>query len=349
MRPNFTDPWEAARVSLFMEAAQHGRWKLHPFDIDEEYVARETFRVMHDAGDDERRREMGLARIVPPGSYICLKRKAIDKELEGEEGARLQMSTPKGEDPYVAVMSDTPAEIGEHEHAIVNATGRVLIAGLGLGCLVSALLAKPDVTHIDVVEIDADVIALTGPYYDDPRVTIHHDSIHTFKPGPNDRWDYGWHDIWTHISDRNLRPEEAEHGISYGMMFDRFEPYCAMQGAWAFADAQIMEAHRLATRARNKEWEAKFFAADFDTKVDMVFEQEVRRHLLTPDGRSAIPEDQPVPQEFLDFFEEQAQLRTNLERAIREALDSGKLDPEAFEEWRNTPEPLGRPNEETAA
>ena len=38
-RPEFTDPWEAARVSTFMRESSHGRWKIEGFEIDEDDFA----------------------------------------------------------------------------------------------------------------------------------------------------------------------------------------------------------------------------------------------------------------------------------------------------------------------
>jgi hypothetical protein len=114
---------------------------------------------------------------------------------------------------WVPIMSDTPAEIVEHALALNNATGNVLITGLGLGCLPHALLSKPDVTRIDIIEIDPDVIELTGAYFIDPRVHIHQGSAADLSAVPADlRWDYAWHDIWSHISARNLNPRPPSTG-----------------------------------------------------------------------------------------------------------------------------------------
>lgn len=60
------------------------------------------------------------------------------------------------------VMSNTPAEVEDHRLFIEHASGDVLIFGLGLGMAVQALIAKPRVTIITVIEISPDVIALCG-------------------------------------------------------------------------------------------------------------------------------------------------------------------------------------------
>jgi hypothetical protein len=125
-------------------------------------------------------------------------------------------------------MSDTGAEYSDHRAAIYAAGrfgGRVLINGLGLGMVIKAMLAHENVQHIDVVEIDPDVIALVAPTYDDPRVTIHQADAFTIKWPVGTRWTVVWHDIWPDISTENL-PEIAT-------LKRRYAQRCDWQGAWA--------------------------------------------------------------------------------------------------------------------
>lgn len=98
-------------------------------------------------------------------------------------------------------MSNTPAEIRDHIGFIYQAKGNVLIAGLGLGMVLKALLEKGDVTHITVVEKSEDVIKLVSPFYQDERVTIIHEDIFNYKP--EEIFDYSWFDIWTYICGDN--------------------------------------------------------------------------------------------------------------------------------------------------
>lgn len=338
MRPDYTDPWAAAHVSEFMQAEERGRWRLKPFEIDEDHYFASRMRVMHEAGDDEFRRVASLERVVPVGSWISLQRKRTEIEAEGDKMIDLV------NEGYVPVMSDTPAEIEGHRHAIENATGRVLIHGLGLGCLVSALMAKPDVTQIDVVDVDPDVIHLTGHYYThDPRVQIfNRDCLH-MNWSQDARWDYVWHDIWSHISPRNLEPKTAEHGIAYSTLFDLFEKQAAMQGAWAYEEAVLMREADLQAAEDRREWEEQFWAADLETKVDMVFEDTVRDHIRLPDGRTAYPKGTDVPPQFLQFFEEQ---QPGLKDHLRTRLTDGSFTRESFEAWRDEDEPIGNPNDE---
>lgn len=113
------------------------------------------------------------------------------------------------------VMSNTPMEVATNREAYMAATGRVLINGLGLGMLLEAILSKPDVTYVRVIEIDQDVIDLVGPHFaHDPRVEIVHADAMTYKPAKGEHFDYAWHDIWDDISGDNL-PQMATLGRRY--------------------------------------------------------------------------------------------------------------------------------------
>ena len=127
-------------------------------------------------------------------------------------------------------MSDTPAEIRDHIGPWVEARqrgGRVLVNGLGLGCIVNALLALDSVEHIDVVEYDHRVIKLVAPTYEaSGRVTVHYaDAYEQCKAWPKgSHWDIAWHDIWPTLCEDNL-PEMARLHRSYGRRV-------GWQGSW---------------------------------------------------------------------------------------------------------------------
>lgn len=134
--------------------------------------------------------------VTPPGWYTAL--------MHAERGL---------------IMSDVPGEIAGalpflDYCARPGFTGRVLIAGLGLGILPAWLLTRTAVRRIDIAEIDADVIKLTTGGCDqdwapnawaaDPRLHIYHDDIHTWRPPADAYWDACFHDIWDLISPANL-------------------------------------------------------------------------------------------------------------------------------------------------
>jgi hypothetical protein len=98
------------------------------------------------------------------------------------------------------VMEDTPHELQRHLPILLRARGRVLVSGLGLGCVVRGLLARPAVAHVDVVEVCPHVAALVWPYLQDlagDRATLHLGDTLTYHWPRAMRWDYAWHDVWT--------------------------------------------------------------------------------------------------------------------------------------------------------
>lgn len=126
----------------------------------------------------------------------------------------------------VVVMSNTPMEVRTNMPIIHAATGNVLINGLGLGMVLSAILGKPDVSSVTVVERSEDVIRLVAPTYsEDPRVTIIHDDAMSFRPEKSRRYNAVWHDIWDYICVDNLDEMKTLHR-RYGRRTD-------WQGSWA--------------------------------------------------------------------------------------------------------------------
>lgn len=112
-------------------------------------------------------------------------------------GTYTRLSGPGGS-PF---MSDTPAEMHDLSGFLWRSEGDVLITGLGLGMAIKALLKKPEVTTITVIEREPDVIRLVAPTYENARVSILQDDAFTWDPGPL-RFDWAWHDIWAKIGRR---------------------------------------------------------------------------------------------------------------------------------------------------
>lgn len=145
------------------------------------------------------------AREIPVGEYTILRRK---------------------NDTW---MGDTPQEQAEHAR-ILDATGAVLINGLGLGCLPNWLLQDPNVMSVDVVEVDPDVIALVAPHYREKwgdRFHVHHGDAFTFT-WPGRRFDLVAHDIWVAMEVENL-PEMMQ-------LHERYAPIAAAQWSWGFEE-----------------------------------------------------------------------------------------------------------------
>lgn len=148
-------------------------------------------------------------------------------------------------------MSDTPAEKRDHWPPLWAAqrhgARRALVNGLGLGMVVAALLHVDSIDHIDVVEIDADVIALVGPHYEalaaerGKTITIHRADAYAIRWPAGLTWDIAWHDVWRDLCTDNL-PGMAKLHRRYGRRVQ-------WQGSWA---RDLVEYHR--DRERRRGW-----------------------------------------------------------------------------------------------
>ena len=136
-----------------------------------------------------------------------------------------QLAPSKGE-KYVALytmnkhyteileMSDTPEERKTNMLFVKKAKGRVLIGGLGVGMVLEAILRKPEVTHVTVVEANFDVMELVGPHVGKGhkrKLTIVPGDIFTWNPPEGAKYDTVYFDIWPHISSDNLEEMERLH------------------------------------------------------------------------------------------------------------------------------------------
>jgi hypothetical protein len=188
---------------------ESGAWKVSRFEVTKKEAEFQLMRSAFNGG-----------RGVPEGTYTKLTR-----------------------NNYL-IMSDTPNEIKDHLSFIGNATGNVLINGLGIGMVLQAVLNKPEVTHVTVIEMSEDVIALVAPFYQDiygDKLTIIHADAYEYKPPKNVRYDAIWHDIWDDICTDNLEGMKKLHR-KYGRHTD-------YQGSWCRG---ILESQR--KRERNTSW-----------------------------------------------------------------------------------------------
>lgn len=173
-----------------------------------------------------------MAVDVPEGGCgsVAVERFTVERDL-----ANLRLAFDGGRDcipgTYTRLlrngllwMSDTTAERRDHIDAAIqigDRGGRVLIGGLGLGMILRVALLTPEVTHVDVVEIDPDVVGAVGPHYQEMAaergvsLTIHAADVFTIRWPPNTRWDVAWFDIWPELCTDDL-DEMAKLRRSYG-------------------------------------------------------------------------------------------------------------------------------------
>lgn len=181
---------DAARVPLSLQPQTFGLWTIQRLPVN----------------------ELVAAGRVGRSTYTLLR--------------RVSMRTLHQEGPGEVVMEDSREELLRHMPIWMAARGRVLITGLGLGCVVRGLLAKPAVTHIDVVELDPSIIRICGAEFaGNPRVTLHHGDAEHYRWPRDTRWDFAWHDLWT--DDEHLQKLHFR-------LFARFMDLVGRQGAWGF-------------------------------------------------------------------------------------------------------------------
>jgi hypothetical protein len=123
------------------------------------------------------------------------------------------------------VMSNTDMEIRTNLPIWSNGKGHVLVNGLGLGMVLHALLHKPEVTRVTVVENSPDVIRLVGPTFSGSRVEIIQADALEYRPARGIRFGAVWHDIWDSMCADNLPAMEKLHR--------RYGRICDWQGSWA--------------------------------------------------------------------------------------------------------------------
>jgi spermidine synthase len=101
-------------------------------------------------------------------------------------------------------MDDSERELATHEFAIDKAKGKVLVGGLGLGCITEALNAKAEVTEIVVVEIAPEVIELVWEHLDVPKATIINEDLDSYLAAMTEKFDYIYMDVWKEPKDEAI-------------------------------------------------------------------------------------------------------------------------------------------------
>lgn len=160
---HMTNPYPDPFAKVTLAPDRIGPWSVETFSVTASQVAMTNLRAIRD----------GLPkRVIPPGFYTRL---VCDRQI---------------------IMSDTPAEAHEHVRAYRGATGHVLIAGLGLGLCLNAILTKNCVKRVTVIERSPEVIHMVGRHITDPRVKIVNADINSWTAPRRSLFDFAWYDIW---------------------------------------------------------------------------------------------------------------------------------------------------------
>ena len=178
-----------------------GKWAVQRFTVSKEEAQFANLRAAISSG--------GRAREIDPGTYTKL--------IYGSE----------------IIMSDVPAEVRDHYEPVRKATGHCLVNGLGLGMVANAMLQKPEVFSVTVIEIDPDVIKLVSLHYKNKfgdKISIIEADALTWSPPKGERYGAVWHDIWPNICADNLETMKVLHK-KYGRRTE-------WQGSWCRAECE---------------------------------------------------------------------------------------------------------------
>ncbi len=121
------------------------------------------------------------------------------------------------------LMSDTDNERSTNWRVAYKSNGRVLIAGLGIGMILTAILDKPEVESVIVIEKYQDVIDLVAPHYRHPKLTVICGDIFEWKPAKGEKFDTIYFDIWGDIS-TDVLGEMATLHRRFGRYLNRENP-----------------------------------------------------------------------------------------------------------------------------
>lgn len=195
---NATDLLKAAKATNIPEGTS-GLWSVKKIRIDRPSLAKNP-------------RDNRLLEI-PPGIYTKLMRVTeATMHLEGE-----------------VVMEDSDFELKTHLDFMLRAFGKVLITGLGLGCVIRGCLANPRVKYVVCVERDPDVLKLVSPHMPKGRLTIIVADAVRWANDSKSRFDCAWHDLWSD-EDHGEPHLQLQHSHMMAALADRVQ----FQGAWNF-------------------------------------------------------------------------------------------------------------------
>lgn len=146
---------------------------------------------------------------------------------------------------YSGWMDDTHFERRTNQAFLQAAYGDVLIAGLGLGMLPTALLRDPTIRSITVLELRREVIDLVYSHIKDPRLTVLQADA-SIPPLRGKQYDCIYLDIWPDVSGDNW-PQMKE-------MLQAYRKLCRAGGiVHAWMKAKVQREYRATRTSRHEQ------------------------------------------------------------------------------------------------
>jgi spermidine synthase len=97
------------------------------------------------------------------------------------------------------MMTDAEFEIRTNSEVVFQAKGSVLVAGLGIGLILSSILKKELVSSVVVVEKSKDVIKLVASHYCSNKLRVLNKDVFRYEPVKGTKFDTIYFDIWPNI------------------------------------------------------------------------------------------------------------------------------------------------------
>lgn len=165
-----------------------------------------------------------------------------------EAGTYAQLTSKTGQ----IWMTDTPMERASNLSVVKVASGRVLVAGLGIGMVIPAIANKSSVERLVVVEKEPEVIALVEPQLKawlscEAGQKLEVIQADIFEYRPDTKFDTIYFDIWPNICGDNLADMHRLHR-RFGRWLNRDNGADPWMSSWRYNDVI-----RLSARSKNQE------------------------------------------------------------------------------------------------
>jgi spermidine synthase len=175
--------------------------------------------------------ELGIAKIKhrTPSKLDCLRSAYHGQTLEKRPLATLTVNG-------VLMMSDGYEEHRSNSEVVWRSKGKVLIAGLGIGMVLTEILKRKEVQSVLVIEKYQDVIDLVVHHLPSKKLSWICADIFDWKPDKGEKFDTIYFDIWPNICTDNL--------IEIAKLHQRFKFYKAKDGWMGSWNQDLLRWHK---------------------------------------------------------------------------------------------------------